>query len=299
MTDHDTIQRFLFEQTDVRGEIVSLESAFQNAFSQQNCPLELKKLFGEFLSGAALLSEVLKFDGVLTLQARGDGSIPLIMAEATSSGDLRGIIRTSETNNTSFFDDVNNDTLRPLPDIIGNGVLVITIDPAKGERYQGIVPLDAPNLELCLSHYFDRSEQLPTYIKLFSSEKNCGGLFLQCLPAQLEKNLDTREDTWSTLTQLSSTLSEKELFELNHSESLYRLFHEHECRLLSEKKLQFACSCSKQRSTNAIVSMGRQEAFDLLKALKTLTSDCQFCGKRYEFGEKALTDIFGPENNTH
>lgn len=296
MSNNDTIQRFLFDNTDVRGEIVSLDRSYKEAVAQQNIPQELNPLFGQFLSAASLLSEVLKFDGILTLQARGDGPVPLIMAEASSAGDLRGIVRTSEVNNDLI---IRDSQLRPLPEIIGKGVLAITIDPTKGERYQGIVPLDAHNLEECLCHYFEHSEQLPTYIKLFSNESHSSGLFLQCLPAQLQKDPSEREDTWSTLMQLADTISEQELLELQHSEILYRLFHEHECRLFEEKLLRFSCSCTFERSANALSSMGRKEAFNLLEEHKIIQTDCQFCGKQYSFQEKDLLNIFGSEERKH
>jgi len=296
MSKHDTIQRFIFSNTDVRGEIVTIRDSYQEAFVYQNCPLELKPLFGQFLSAVSLLSEVLKFDGILTLQARGNGPVPLIMAEANSNGDLRGIIRTSDTNDTLIMSD---GILKALPSIVGDGVLVITIDPTKGERYQGIVPLDAPNLEECLSHYFEHSEQLPTYIKLLCDEQNSAGIFLQCLPAQLQKDPSKREDTWSTLTQLAATTSKEEIFQLEHSKLLYRLFHEHECRLFDEKTLRFACSCTFQRSANAIASMGREEAFNLLLEKQIIETGCEFCGQKYFFKEKDLLTIFGQEEKKH
>ncbi len=49
-----------------------------------------------------------------------------------------------------------------LHDMIGKGVLVITIAPTEGERYQGVIGLDKPTITECLEDYFVRSEQLQT-----------------------------------------------------------------------------------------------------------------------------------------
>lgn len=296
MSKTDQIHRFIFDNTDVRGEVVSIRKSFQDAFVHQQCPLELKPIFGQFIAAIALLSETLKFDGIMTLQARGSGPVPLIMAEANSRGEIRGFIRTSEHNESPIMKDGE---LLGLPDIIGEGVLAITVDPEKGERYQGIVPLDAQTLELCLSHYFEQSEQLPTSIKLFADDEHCGGLFLQCLPPQYVKDPEERDQLWLTIKHLGSTVSAKELFELEHSELLYRLFHEYNCRLFEEKNIAFACSCSIERSANAVASMGRDEAFSLLLERESIETDCQFCGKKYIFLEKDLLNIFGPDEQTH
>jgi len=177
----DVINRFLFDETDIRGEIVSLNKSFQEAHAHQSFARELVPLFGEFLAGAVLLSEVLKFEGTLTLQARGDGDVAIVMAEVTDQGDLRGIVRMHPERDEALFD-LSDLKLKTL---LGNAVLTITIDPKKGKRYQGIVPLNGVTLTECLENYFVQSEQLPTQIQLFADDKKCGGLFLQCPPPQL------------------------------------------------------------------------------------------------------------------
>ena len=92
----DIIHRFIFDKTDIRGEIVALQDSYTQAFEHQDFHPSLRPVFGEFLAGAALLSEVLKFEGTLTLQAKGDGPVNVIMAEATHDGDIRGIVRILE-----------------------------------------------------------------------------------------------------------------------------------------------------------------------------------------------------------
>ena len=296
MTNTDSIRRFIFDDTDMRGEIVTLHDSYQTAYANQQCPDILKPLFGQFLAGVTLLSDVLKFDGIITLQARGDGALPLIMAEATHSGSLRGIVKCDAS-----FDDLTDDkqTLKSLKELIGHGVLAITIDPTQGARYQGIVPLDAPSLAECIGHYFHQSEQLPTSLSLFANSDHCGGLFLQCLPAQLIKDRDKRQDLWQTAQHLGATLKQNELFELSHTEVLTRLFHELSCRVFEPKAMKFECGCTFERSANALVSLGEKDAFALLEEVKTIKTQCHFCGQEYAFGTKELEDIFSAAGKHH
>ena len=179
LPDADNINRFLFDGTDIRGEIVTLETSYQELLSNQTIDQGLVPLFGEFLAGTSMLAEILKFDGTLTLQARGEGSLGLIMSEANSEGHLRGIV-SCDDQQACFNDDARQ--LKPLQELIGNGVLAMTIDPKNGQRYQGIVPLEGASLSECLQNYFHQSEQVPTFVKLFANGDRCGGIFLQCLP---------------------------------------------------------------------------------------------------------------------
>lgn len=292
MSNSDLIHRFIFDGSDIRGEITSLEKSYQDACSHQTLPPAIQNVFGEFLAGAVLLSEVLKFEGILSLQARGEGDVELIMAETNDKGELRGLVKLSESPQKSDEDYKE----MSLATLIGNATLSITIDPEKGNRYQGIIPLEAPSLAECLSHYFKQSEQLPTHISLFADTKQCGGLFLQCLPAQLVRDSERREEQWNTITQLGSTISQSELFELEHETILYRLFHEMSCRSFDPKALKFKCSCTEERSANAIRSLGRDDAYALLRERDIINIDCQFCGKPYSFGDKELDALFGSDN---
>ena len=96
--DTDQIHRFILDQTDIRGEIVTLEKSFQDATAHQKLSPVSKALLGDFLAAVSLLSETLKYDGILTLQARGDGEIPLIMAETDNLGHIRGIVKQRDEN---------------------------------------------------------------------------------------------------------------------------------------------------------------------------------------------------------
>lgn len=294
MKHNDFINRFIFDNTDIRGEIVTCEEQFQQSFEHQKLPQDLIPLFGEFIAGATLLSEVLKFEGTLTLQARGDGDVALIMAETNHLGHFRGIVRLSAEldTETAKFDDLT------LPALLGNALLTITIDPARGKRYQGIVAIEEASLAKCLEAYFKQSEQLVTQVQLFASHSHCAGLFLQCLPPQYVTDVAKREDLWQTSVQLASTISADELYQLANEEVLLRLFHEMICRVFDPKPLVFNCSCDRQRSANALKSLGYDDALALLRERTKVIIDCQFCGQEYSFGIEDLTDVFPEQDST-
>jgi len=283
--DNDLLHRFIFDNTDIRGEIITLQDSIGEMQKGKVYPTHIQPLLGEFMAAVALLSSSLKFDGLLTLQARGDGPAPLIVAEANNNKKLRGIIKMNDDLPILGTD---------LPSLVGKGVLSITIDPAKGNRYQGIVPLDRPSLADCLEHYFEQSEQLPTRLWLASDGKVASGLLLQQLPQQLNDQ-NTNKEAWTNRVQLANTITAEELLSLDHKHVLTRLFHEEGVRFFEPQAFSFDCSCSKQRSSGALQHLGQADAELLLLEQGIISVDCEFCGFQYTYDKQDLEAIFTPK----
>lgn len=291
----DCVHRFYFEDKDVRGEMASLHSSFQQATAHQAQHPLAQRLLGEFFAAVTLLAGVLKFEGLLTLQVRGDGAVPLVMAEASHTRNIRGIVQFESE------EALNGLTTASLKDLVGEGVLTLTLDPAQGQRYQGIIALDGATLADCLSDYFAKSEQLATRFWLFSNGQSATGLMLQALPASGERlhNSEQAAEDWRTLAHLASTLTADEAFYLPHETVLFRLFHEQAVHLMPPTPVQFYCHCSRQRSGKAIIALGEAEACSLFAEQPEVALGCQFCGQDYVFTADDMQALFHPVNAVH
>jgi molecular chaperone Hsp33 len=283
MTNNDTLQRFLFDNTDIRGEITTLSASYQDLLANQNYPPQVALLFGEFLAAASLLSTTLKNSGMITIQARGDGPISTVMAECTQGNKLRGIVR-------GDFDNIKD--ISSLKELLGSAILAITIEPEGKERYQGVVPLDGENLSQCLEFYFYQSEQLPTKIKLSSNAESASGMLIQQLPSSIDA--EKSADDWQNISVLFETLSSTEQLELSHNDQLYRLFHEQELRLFEPQSLCFSCSCSRQRTESALISLGHDEVVDMSVTQGLIMITCEFCSQEYRFTSRDISELFDP-----
>src|SRR3989338_9120421 len=280
----DFSQRFLFDDTDVRGEWVVLNDSYAHVLAKHAYPEPVAQLLGEFLAAEALLVGTLKFDGLLVLQARSEGAIPLLMVECSSAGELRGIAR-------YHGEQIPADA--GLADLMPNGALTLTVDPRQGQRYQGIVALDGANLSACFSSYFAASEQLATRFWLNADGRRARGLLLQQLPADRIPDDEERAASWQHLTVLADTLTAEEQLALDNETLLHRLYHEEPVRLFEPRPLQFRCSCSRERSANALVSLGHEDADQLLLEQDgRVVIDCQFCNQRYTFDAADVAQLF-------
>ncbi|TVP90948.1 MAG: Hsp33 family molecular chaperone HslO [Pseudomonadaceae bacterium] len=279
----DTTQRFLFDDQDVRGEIATLEHSYQEILSRHPYPEPVKALLGEMLAATVLLSTTLKFEGLLVLQARSSGPVSTLMVECSSNQEVRGIARYEDGLQAS----------QALHELMPNGVLTITIDPENGQRYQGIVSLEGSSLADALNGYFASSEQLPTRFRLQADGRKARGFLLQALPANRVTDPEARANAWEHFTVLAASLTPEEQLALDNETILHRLFHQEAVRLFSPRPVRFHCSCSAERSGNALISLGREDAMALLAERDgEIEVDCQFCNQRYTFDADALDALF-------
>ena len=225
LPDTDFTQRFIFDENDARGELVSLERSYAEVLAKHPYPEPVAQLLGELMAAASLLVGTMKFDGLLILQARSEGPVPMLMIECSSEREIRGLARYEA-------DQIAPDAT--LSDLMANGVLAITVDPTEGQRYQGIVDLDGETLSDCFTNYFVMSQQVGTKFWLNADGKRARGLLLQQLPADRIKDDDERTDSWRKLTALAGTLTAEELLGLDNETILHRLYHEEAVRLFDE-----------------------------------------------------------------
>ncbi|WP_191602263.1 Hsp33 family molecular chaperone HslO [Marinomonas algicola] len=283
------IQRFSFDHANVRGERVILTKAYQDIIKRKNYPLPIEQLLGEFIAAIALLRDLVKVDGNLSIQAKGNGFLSTIMTECDEHRNIRGIAQWDETQAIPEKID--------LKETLQGGYLVITISHKNGTRYQGIVELVGATLGECIAQYFSQSEQLPSRVWLGCDGTACGGLFLQRLPKEQEKSGD--EDAWDRLTLLASTVKQEELVSVATEELLHRLYHEEEVRLYEPKAMQFACSCSRQRTLEAMTSISPDELREIIIEQGKISTTCQFCAETYDFTDSDLSHILGDQSQTH
>jgi molecular chaperone Hsp33 len=280
----DFTQRFIFDESDVRGELVSLERSYAEVLAKHPYPEPVAQLLGEFMAAAALLVGTLKFDGLLILQARSAGPIPLLMIECSSEREIRGLAR---------YDAERIPAGAGLQELMPEGTLAMTIDPTVGQRYQGIVELGGADLSECFTNYFLLSEQLGTKFILKADTHRARGLLLQQLPIDKIKDQDDRDANWQHVNALAHTLSTEELLSLDNETILHRLYHEEAVRLFDIQPLQFRCSCSRERSSRALISLGEEDANLLLvEHGGTVEIDCQFCNERYLFDATDVAQLF-------
>ncbi|MGO2342400.1 Hsp33 family molecular chaperone HslO [Vibrio litoralis] len=277
---NNLLHRYLFEDLSVRGELVQLDTAYQQIIANKDYPQPLQNLLGELLVATSLLTATLKFEGSITLQLQGDGPVSLVVINGDHDQKMRGVARWEG----QIADDAN------LHQMIGKGHLVITISPDKGERYQGVVGLEGDTLSEVLESYFERSEQLKTRLWFRTGEHDgqahAAGMLLQIMPDGTGS-----ADDFEHLEKLTETIKNEELFSLEANDVLYRLYNQEKVQLFEAQPVEFFCGCSRERSAGAIATVAKEELDDILKTEGEVALHCDYCGSTYSFDAAQVDQI--------
>ena len=281
--DPEGIRRFLFEGAGVRGVIVRLEHSWRQILGRDDYPDAVAQVLGEVTAATALFAGDIQLAGHVSVQLKASPMLPLVFAECTAEGRMRGLAR--------WGDDAASQSLRP--DELPGAVLAITIERQEsGTRYQGLVPLEGDRLARSFEAYFAQSEQLPTAIYLASDARTCAGVLIQQIPAEGGAERERDAITFEHAKILADTLQAEELLKLDATELLRRLYHEDDLRLFDAHPVRFQCRCSRDRVAGMLRTIGREECFSVLAEQGQVAVTCEFCNEHYRFDGIDLEQVF-------
>ena len=297
-TSKDILQKFIFDNAAVRGELVEISNAWREIQSRHAYPKAVRALLGEMVAAAALLSANLKFNGSIVMQIHGDGLVKLLVVECDANLRLRATAKLSD--GADVPDDAS---VAQLLNQHGRGRFVITLDPqdkVPGQQpYQGVVPLVGEDIATVIENYMLRSEQMDTKLWLAADEHVARGLLLQKLPRNsgakdqvTQASEEEDVETWTRAVMLGQTLKQEELLTTDVETLLRRLFWEETIRVFDPLHPQFHCSCSREKVANMLKMLGQKEVEAALHDLGELGINCDFCGKHYGFDAVDCAQLF-------
>jgi molecular chaperone Hsp33 len=288
MHDRDTLHRFLFDRFPIRGHLVHLDAAWRALIEHRQYPDAIRETLGEAVVASLLLAATIKFDGVLSLQLRGDGPMHLLLAQCTSGLGVRGLARYREGEGASGSHKIN--------ELIGNGNLTVTLENEENaQRYQGIVPIEGERLADSLQAYFQNSEQLPTRLWLHADAQGASGMLLQKLPGASSlppADAALVDDAWRRVQLIADTLTPEELRTLADAEILHRLFNEDDLRLFEPSPVYFRCRCSRERVAGMLQGLGEAETRSVIAERGKVEVHCDFCNRAYVFDAVDVEQLF-------
>jgi molecular chaperone Hsp33 len=291
----DLVQPFQIEESALRGRLVRLGTTIDTIIRRHDYPEPVGRMLGEAIALAIILAGALKYDGVFTLQTKGDGPIHLMVADVTTAGAVRGYAQFDAAKlERALAGAPAGTTTASVPRLLGAGYIAFTVDQGEHtDRYQGIVELQGGSLAECAHHYFRQSEQIQAAIKLAvgrdkaSGAWRAGGLMLQRLPAAPGSDgytLDRQEDRWRRAMILMGSSTSAELLDpaLAPNDLLFRLFHEDGVRVYGAHPLAAGCRCSRARIGMILRSLPGGDRGDLAVD-DEIRVTCEFCNTQYLF----------------
>ena len=292
--DDDVVQPFQLEQSSLRGRYIRLGKVLNDILGPHDYPKPVAHLVAESIALSILLSSMLKYEGIFTLQTQGDGPVRMLVSDVTSQGEVRGC---------ASFDSERTETAREqlealkspegsqnhLAQYLGKGHLAFTVDqPGAKDVYQGLVDLKGASLIDCAQHYFTQSEQIDTGIKMAVGQRDgqwrAGGIMLQHMPEDDGRLGNLEEDDWRRTMILMDSCTDDEFLDpaLHSNAVLFRLFNEEGVRVFESQLLQKGCRCDPARVENILLSMS-QDDLDYMVKDGHITMHCEFCSHDFLF----------------
>ncbi len=299
---NDCVIPFQIDKAHITGRMMRCQKSISRILNQHNYPIPVARLLGEALLLVALLGSGMKLKHRMILQIKGDGALPLLVADYYADGSMRGYV---ECNDDLYKKWTGGETVNPFL-LIGKGYLAITIDNADGSKpYQGVVALQGESLSAAILAYIEDSDQIKSLLKLFINQKDYDGVTQWYGAAMLVQKLgksgdsfktetidndDDELEQWTRIKALFLTVSEEELCDetLAPERLLFRVFHEDGVRVFDEKLIHFDCKCDMGRLEAILKNSNPNDLQEMANEQGIVEAQCQFCQNKYQFFIKDL-----------
>jgi molecular chaperone Hsp33 len=284
----NAVRPFYLEGAPARGQLVRLGPLADALLSRHAMPAAVNALLGEALALTAGLAAALKFEGSFSLQARGDGPVPMLLADCTAAGALRGYAKVDAAAVAAL--DAHPSAAR----LLGAGHLAFTVDQGPDmERYQGIVPLEGASLSDLTHTWFRTSQQVEAAVKLAAAPTPQGwratALLLERIAFEggeqrFAGSPEEEEEAWRTAVTLAGSATAAEMLDdaLAPELLLWRLFHELGPKAQGAKPVSFGCRCTRERIGRILAGFGDDD-LDHMQQDGAITVTCEFCNVDFRF----------------
>jgi molecular chaperone Hsp33 len=285
------ITPFFLPGRPVRGRLVRLGPLADALLTRHHNHPVVTALTGQALALTAALATALKFRGSFSLQGKGDGALPMLLADCTESGALRGYARADADKLDALLAAGENPSAAAL---LGHGYLAFSVDQGPDrERHQGIVSIEGDSLADMALHYFETSEQLQCTVRLACAKTplgwRAGALILERVAREggldPEMDDDAQAESWRTATALAATLKESELLDdtLQPDRLLFNLFGTEGVAADRNRALAYGCRCSRARLSGILETFPKDD-LDHMAVGGDIVMTCEFCNLNFRFG---------------
>ncbi len=276
----------------IKGTIVRLSSVASQIINNEY-PRNINSIFADSIAITASIGSRMKNDGVFSFQAHSEGIIKTIFVDLNNNSSIRGYILVNN------FENIEN---LPFEKLISNGTLAFNIKEGKfSKNYQGLVEIKGKSIKDAIDTYFNSSEQVKSFFKLFNifnltkyepeSNHIAGAIKLELMPEINDfKNTEKLNEDWKTILMFLETMNSEEFLNINKTSKqiLLNLFGQHEIKIFDEINLNNNCQCSNERVLNTFKSMDQKEIAYLFNEKKSIEVVCEFCKTKRVYREQDL-----------
>lgn len=285
----DRIIRATAADSMIRAFVADTRELVNSAYTKHHTSPVVTAALGRLLTAGAIMGITQKSESdLLTIKIDGSGPIGHIMVTADYQGRVKGY----------SAENIVDIPLKPngkldVSGALGVGVLTVIKDMGLKEPYVGTTELVSGEIAEDLTYYYMVSEQVPSSIGLGVlvdtdySVKYAGGFMIQLMPFATDEVIDKLEANLSKVTSVTNLLGEGKSLE----DILGILLEGLDPEVVDEVEPSFYCSCSKERVSRALASLGKDELNSMIEDAQPINVHCDFCNSDYEFTPDELKEL--------
>ena len=246
--------------------------------------------FGRALTASSMMGNMQKVEnGSMTLQIRGGGPIGTITCVSDPEGNVRGVV----TNPNVPLVEKYPGKLDVGATVGVDGTLTVIRDLQMKEPYIGSTQLVSGEIGDDVTAYFAQSEQTPTacalgvLVDVDQSVKVAGGYLLQLLPGAPEEVIDKLEQGIQRAGAVTTMLEQG----MTPEDILGQVCGDLGIVFMETQEVSYKCYCSRERVTQALISLGKEELGQIRDEGKTFPVECQFCDEKYLFTPEDVAQL--------
>lgn len=285
----DKIIRATAADAMIRAFVADTRELVNTAYEKHHTSPVVTAALGRLLTAGAIMGITQKSESdLLTIKIDGSGPIGHIMVTADYQGRVKGY----------SAENIVDIPLKPngkldVSGALGVGVLTVIKDMGLKEPYVGTTELVSGEIAEDLTYYYMVSEQVPSSIGLGVlvdtdySVKYAGGFMIQLMPFATDEVIDKLEANLSKVTSVTNLLGEGKSLE----DILGILLEGLDPEVVDEVEPSFYCSCSKERVSRSLASLGKDELNSMIEDAQPINVHCDFCNSDYEFTPDELKEL--------
>lgn len=274
---------------EVRAYVAYTKNMVQDARDNHDTSKVVTAALGRTLTATSMMGLMMKNEkDELTVIIRGGGPIGTILVTSDSKGMVRGYPQNPQV----YVENYPNGKLNVAAAVGNDGYVQVIKDLGLKEPYTGSYPLVSGEIAEDFTHYFAISEQTPSVVSLGVLTKEteveqAGGFIIQLMPFASEETISTIERNVSNLPSITNLLKDG-----NKPEDILEIIlKDLDPKILDMCEVGFKCTCSKDRVSKVLSSIGKKELETIIKEDKQAEISCQFCNKKYQFTEEELLAV--------
>lgn len=246
-------------------------------------------VLGRAMTATTFMANKLDDGQRLSININGKGPIGKVVLAGKAGGIIKGYVENPCINMPLRAKDNKFD----VGGAVGkDGYISIIKDLGLKEPYIGKTELVTGEIAEDFAFYFTTSEQQPSAVALGvlldkTGCKSSGGLFIEPMPNCNQFVITMLEDILRNFTNISQLLYDKDIDVI--IDENFGIFNP---KVFTPIIPKYECDCNLSTIERVIMTLGRNEAYDIISKDEKVEVSCQFCNTKYQFHKADIDRIF-------